>query len=129
MKTLIASALLLVAPAAFANPAIIRAETSDGKQIEIMLDAKGIPSAFESEVPSPSIKDFREEFSDVCYQGSYGATSDLLQGLISAADGDGDSWAEGKSIQKTSDGVITVVVAITDESGENVESFSFPRCK
>ena len=63
-----------------------------------------------------------------CYVGDLSDVKELLTALVEAADGDGDSYAEVKSIRfaKT---IVTVTAEITDESGRNHEVYQFKRCK
>jgi hypothetical protein len=121
----------LFASTALADVAKIFATNSDGETVEISLNSRGIPRVNGTEKTYPTIKDFREdaEFFDPCYTGPVAEAKDLLDQLVEAADGDGDSWVLLKSIRAAKNGVITLIAQITDESGEYEESFVFPRCE
>ncbi len=116
---------------AFAADAKIHAKNEDGKSVVIALDSKGTPRENLAANRYPSIKDFRDDhqYSDFCYEGAPRDSKNLLTQLVLAADGDGDSWAELKSIKTDKAGVIEVIALITDESGEKEESYSFSPCK
>jgi hypothetical protein len=125
-------ASLILTSTAYADTAKIFARNSENDEsVEIALSPRGTPRVNGIEKSFPTIKDFREEaeFADPCYTGPVTEAKDLLDQLVEAANGDGDSWAVLKSIRTSRDGVITVVVEITDESGENEEEFFFPRCR
>ncbi len=117
----------LFSHAVFADSAQIRAEGVK----PVRLDAKGVPRIEGDPKSYPTIKDFREDsdYSDPCYEGSASEAKALLEALIEAANGDGDSWAELVRIDMFKSKTIKVTVKITDEGGENEEEFEFPVCR
>lgn len=116
---------------AFANSAKIHATDADEKKVVFALDSKNTPRIDGDSKSYPTIKDFREgsEYYDVCYEGTLKDTRELLNELVQAANGDGDSWADLKSIKKNVKNVLEVVAIITDESGKSEEVYSFSPCK
>ncbi len=133
MKALLLLSLIL----SFGNAALastsatIKAKNLNSDQsVTISLDESGklVASDGSSE---PSIKQFREEstFANQCVSGPASQVNELLTSLVDAANGDGDSWAELVSLEKNSSGQFKVTVMITDEGGENEESFTFPTCR
>lgn len=112
-----------------AAAARILGKNEDGKAIAVALDSHGIPREDLNPRDYPSIKDFREDYTyyDFCYEGTEQETKKLLEALVNAADGDGDSWADLKSIEVRNK-VVTVLATITDESGEKEETYTFPPC-
>lgn len=79
----------------------------------------------------PTIKEFRDgtEYAPFCYTGSTKEAVTLLTVLVDAADGDGDSWAELKSIKYDNQKQIEIVALITNEGREIDESYTFPICE
>lgn len=127
---LIALTVVTLALPALASSAKILAYDSAHKKTEIALDSKHIPRNNGDKKSYPTIKDFREglEYVGFCYVGDQSDVKELLTALVEAADGDGDSYAELKSIEfaKT---IFTVTAEITDESGGNHEVYQFKHCK
>jgi hypothetical protein len=115
---------------AFASSAKIFAYDSDHKKTEVALDSKGTPRNNGDRKTYPTIKDFREggDYVGFCYVGDQADVKALLTVLVEAADGDGDSYAELKSIRfaKTT---VSVTAEITDESGKKPEVYQFKQCK
>lgn len=114
-----------------ATKAAIHAVNDSNKNVTIALDSKGKPRVDADPRTYPTIKDFREgyDYSAFCYKGTLTDTRELLTALVDSADGDGDSWAELKSISTNRKKQIKVVVSIIDESGKNNESYIFSACK
>jgi hypothetical protein len=112
-----------------ADPASILAKVADGTEVTFALDTKGVPRVSSDLKRYPTIKDFRDgsDYTDACYKGKKAQVKELLEALVDAADGDGDSYAELKSITTTKK-VLTVTATITDESGENEEVYEFKPC-
>jgi len=128
-STLVLFTLLSTLPA-FAAPAKIRAQDSDGKKITISLDAKGAARIEGQAKSNPTIKDFREDgdVTGYCYEGSEREARKLLTALVYAANGDGDSWAELKGIRKNVRGLV-VIANITDEGGKREENYLVGECQ
>lgn len=128
---LVALITLFVGHAAHAAAEIL-AKDGDSNTVQIALDAKGTPRINGKAKTYPTIKDFRRDadYAWFCYKGSVSETRKLLKALVSAADGDGDSYASLVSISNTTPaGTLKVVATITDESGEKNESYYFRVCK
>ena len=112
--------------------ATIRAKNENAIVVEIVRDETGLPRESENAKSYPTIKDFRKdyEYTEACYVGPTKQVEQLLNALVDSANGDGDSFSEISSIKtnaRTKE--ITVVAKITDESGENEESYKFAVCK
>lgn len=136
MKYLGFVALLFFASLSYATE--IRFTDSQSNQHSVSLDNKKVPRVDQDATTQPTIKDFREggENSSICYVSTSEVgtkkksdeTALLLKALVKAADGDGDSFATLKSIKRDKNGLYTVVVNVSDESGEKDEEFLFPPC-
>lgn len=113
-----------------ANNARIIAKSED-KVSNILLNSKNKPTVLGENDSSPTIKDFREntDYLSFCYSGQIKDVEKILKSLVSAADGDGDSWAELISIRSNTKKEIRVIAKITDEGGENIEYYTFRPCK
>ncbi len=122
----------IISVSAFAkNPAKLKLTDDEGKKHSITLDANGTPRLDGRKNSYPTIKDFREDsdWASYCYSGTKPAVKKLMEGLVEAANGDGDSWASLDSIDTDKNGQVTVTVTIEDESGENEEEYRFDRCE
>lgn len=131
MKKVLLILTVLLSASAYANSAKIVATDVDDKTVEIALDSDNTPRINGDTGTYPTIKDFGDDsdYVNYCYRGTRKDTKGLLRALVNAADGDGDSWAKLKSIKANRKGKFTVVVLITDESGEHEEVYEFSPCK
>src|SRR5687768_12935941 len=102
MKTAILSALVLISASsgALASEAALVSTGAGGAPVVIALDAKGTPRENGHPGSWPTIKDFRNsaDYPDACYRGSAAEARTVVEALVNAANGDGDSWAELQSI-------------------------------
>lgn len=130
-RTLVFTLISLVSVSAFANSAKIHATDAERKKVVFALDAKNTPRIDGDSESYPTIKDFRKDsdYSNTCYEGTLKDTRQLLSELVNAANGDGDSWSDLKSIKKNVKNVFEVIAIITDESGQNEEVYFFSPCK
>jgi hypothetical protein len=80
-----------------------------------------------------SIKDIRDgRLTDQCYTGPVTKAEDVVEALVEAANGDGDSYAEIISLApvgKKGREIIKSRVQIEDESGVKKFSINFPNCR
>lgn len=108
----------------------ITVTASQGRKMSIALDDKGTPRANGDARTYPTIKDFRSDgdYEKFCVAGPDSDVTRLLTELVVAADGDGDSWADLKTIRKNRQSW-TVSAEITDEGGNRTETYRFPICE
>lgn len=130
-KLFVTFAILTNATMALANQAEISATYAKSKLVKIALDGKQIPRVDKNSKSHPTIKDFAKgtDYTDVCYAGEKMEMEKLLKALVSAGNGDGDSYAQLKSIKLDKDKKIIVKVDLEDESGMNVETYQFSPCE
>lgn len=114
---------------ALASSAKIFAYDSKHKKTEVALDSKGTPRNNGDRKTYPTIKDFRvgSDYVGFCYLGDPSEVKELLTALVEAADGDGDSYAELKSIRFAKK-TVSVTAEINDESGKKPEVYQFKEC-
>ncbi len=127
----ILSALFLFSIPSFGAGAKILATDGEHKTVKFALDSKGTPRIDNNPKTYPTIKDFREDgdYEDACYIGETKEVKALLEALVDAANGDGDSFAELKSIKQSAQAKFTVRALITNEGGKKEEVYVFLPCK
>ncbi len=111
-----------------AQAAVIVGENYEGLPVSVWLNAEGKVA---SDTGITTIKDFGISDSIIinpCYKGTETEVRNLLEQLVSAADGDGDSWSELHGIRCARNKTLTVSFTITDEGGEHKEEVRVPRC-
>lgn len=103
----------------------------DGQAVQISLKANGEPEESGARY-APTIKDFEEssDFESFCVEGDEPHVRRLLEALVLAADGDGDSFAEFEAIERRGDGyqVRAIIVRGSGDYEENLEIL-FPHCR
>lgn len=134
MKSLIIAMLALIVSmkaSSATGSSIVATKIEKLKTVIIALDSKGTPRVDGNLNTYPTIKDFRDghNYSTFCYTGTLKSAKKLLTALVDSANGDGDSWADLSSVKTNSRKQIEVIASISDESGENEESFIFHPCK
>lgn len=133
MKSLLFTLIWLLSVNVYAEGAKIIATDTDNNNIKVnvALDSEQLPRIEGDSKSYPSIKYFRDDsrMVDFCYEGKQEEVKALLTALVDAANGDGDSWSELKSIKLNSQSAFTVVVKIEDESGEYEEEYKFSPCE
>lgn len=109
----------------------IIATDENNRTVVISMDATDTPRIDNDISTYPTIKNFRDnsEFAPFCYTGTIKDANKLLIALIAAADSDGDSWAELKSIRYDEQKQIEITALITSQDGEMEESYVFSACE
>jgi hypothetical protein len=129
-KTILAIATL-ISVSAFAQTKAQIISKDEQTTYVVSLDEKNTPRINGDLKTYPTIKDYRDDadYLSFCYSGNIIESKTLLEKLVYAAHGDGDSWAHLISVKANKNKTIRVVVSITDESGEKEETYDFRPCK